>query len=595
MESLVKKLSRGLIPYILLAVLLILCYAVAAPHVKLTGSSGGSRMSQHGNSPGNDQAAQFPPSGGNAAPGGGPSGVPAGGTGGAPGGNSTGVQGTGSYSPGSGSASAGHGRGSSRTPGAGRNFSGNFGGGHPAATPYEGDALVRGVMAGAILFIVVVLGVSVFKHRLHAKTVLAAIIAAGIILRVGYMLYTPFYIRGHDIGTLSGNGHYAYMYTIFKTGALPATNSGQFYHPPLNYVLCALVAKVYSLMTHSSNIDTIFESVRLVPAFASCALLFVSFRLLAETGLNSTAKLVALALISFHPAFIILSASINNDMLMIFFFVISLLYTVRWYKRPSFKNAALAALSGGLSMMSKFSGGLIAVFAAAVFIAVFMHRFRQKGLARIAGQAGIYLAIFLPLGLWYSVRNLILFHQPIGYVLKVGGGSMEIGGRSLAARIFSIPFGKIFAPIYCNPFGDYNIPLYILKCSLFGEFSYTSGHSVAAIALIVLNVMLIAVSLAAMVCILIRGKKINPILRFGFPFLWFMTISSYIYFNIKYPVTCTMDFRYIVPTVIIGAVLTGTAVSLMKSHNSALYRVSFVSCSILTSLFCVVSAVFFML
>ena len=43
-------------------------------------------------------------------------------------------------------------------------------------------------------------------------------------------------------------------------------------------------------------------------------------------------------------------------------------------------------------------------------------------------------------------------------------------------------------------------------------------------------------------------------LRYGCAMFWLALMVSYVAFNIKYPDSCTMDFRYIVPTVICGAV-----------------------------------------
>ena len=35
---------------------------------------------------------------------------------------------------------------------------------------------------------------------------------------------------------------------------------------------------------------------------------------------------------------------------------------------------------------------------------------------------------------------------------------------------------------------------------------------------------------------------------------WLVLMGSYIHFNIQYPFGCTMDFRYVVPAALIGAV-----------------------------------------
>lgn len=69
--------------------------------------------------------------------------------------------------------------------------------------------------------------------------------------------------------------------------------------------------------------------------------------------------------------------------------------------------------------------------------------------------------------------------------------------------------------------------------------------------LILINLLLILLSLAAMVLVLIRHRTAQWTALSCF---WLVLMGSYIHFNIQYPFGCTMDFRYVVPTALIGAV-----------------------------------------
>ena len=67
------------------------------------------------------------------------------------------------------------------------------------------------------------------EQRLQKQytALVVAIIAMGIIMRIGHMLYTPYSLRGHDIG-LGANGHADYILTLMQ-GNLPDSNSYQYY------------------------------------------------------------------------------------------------------------------------------------------------------------------------------------------------------------------------------------------------------------------------------------------------------------------------------------------------------------------------------
>ena len=93
---------------------------------------------------------------------------------------------------------------------------------------------------------------------------------------------------------------------------------------------------------------------------------------------------------------------------------------------------------------------------------------------------------------------------------------------------------------------------------MFGEFSFEGRDTFAAI-LIVANLALILVSLAAMAYVALRARGADKFARLGLLWIWLTQMVSFILFNLKYPMGCTMDFRYIVPTVFTGAAFLGIA------------------------------------
>ena len=58
-------------------------------------------------------------------------------------------------------------------------------------------------------------------------TVLQMILALGILMRIGYMLYTPADVRGHDLGDISAksNGHAGYILHLLQGNCLPTMDT----------------------------------------------------------------------------------------------------------------------------------------------------------------------------------------------------------------------------------------------------------------------------------------------------------------------------------------------------------------------------------
>ena len=128
---------------------------------------------------------------------------------------------------------------------------------YASSTLYDGDTNVRLVMAALLSALAIAASALLAKRRLSAEKGLVLIVMAGVILRFGTMLYTPFYVHGHDVGSFDGYGHLAYVYHIFETGKLPESYLGQFYHPPFAHIADAVVVRLYALISGQTYLESI--------------------------------------------------------------------------------------------------------------------------------------------------------------------------------------------------------------------------------------------------------------------------------------------------------------------------------------------------
>ena len=90
---------------------------------------------------------------------------------------------------------------------------------------------------------------------------------------------------------------------------------------------------------------------------------------------------------------------------------------------------------------------------------------------------------------------------------------------------------------------------------MFGEFTLDINNALGWI-LLISNGVLIVISIIAMIAIIMKTKEKRELI-YGLFFIWLCQMISYISFNINFPHACTMDFRYIVITVIVGAIYIG--------------------------------------
>ena len=393
------------------------------------------------------------------------------------------------------------------------------------------------------------------KLRINYKDIVLIIMILGILIRAMYIIYTPITERQHDVYSINDQGHLGYIYTIYQTGKLPDTNSIQFYHPPLFHLIAAGWLKVNDIF--NVELDRSIEGIQIITAIFSSLMMLVSYRIVEKIEIKNIYKILIMAVMAFHPTFIILAGSINNDVLMILLSFYIILYLIKWNDDPNIKNTIILAIITGCAVMTKVSGAIMAVPIMYTFIKkIFeIHKTEKDKLLRLFGKFLLFGVISLPLGLWHPIRNLMLFNQKIGWVLLPADG-LYVGQYSFFERFLTISFKEMFGYTYCVIPGDHNIFSYIIKTSILGEFAYNNSIGIYVALFKIINLIIISTTA---ICIFILLKKIKKISNNSFVtkillITFFINIVSYYHFNIQYPYICTMDFRYIVPTIFTGIV-----------------------------------------
>ncbi len=460
----------------------------------------------------------------------------------------------------------------------------------------DSEMSIKAIMNLALASVACCAFVMAYQKKLTANNALLLIIIAGLIMRMGYMLYTPWTQRGHDMGSLDANGvgHGAYIVNNILQGHLPQTNEYQFYHPPFYYFVSAMVMKIAAMFKNITDYASLIKYAAAVSCSGACVTLVVIQKLLDALKIKRKHQIPAMAIASFFPNFILMGGRINNDAFATLFMISAVYFTVRWFYDTKTRDIIFLALSIGLGMMSKVSCGIVAIFTGPIMLYKLYISFKDKKTMSIIKQLVIFALICFPLALWYPIRNYMAFSQPLSYVLDLGPGySVYTGDVSAIKRFFSVPVFEIFKQLFMNVNEDYSIFMILSRTAVFGEFIYAGISKIIGISLYFANLIIVILSLSAMVLVCIKGKERDWFSRFSMAAIWAVTFVSYVIFNIKYPASCSADMRYL-PLAFVSGIFYISALYGQYEDNSSKIK-NFFLCGggCLVASFCILSMIMY--
>jgi len=424
------------------------------------------------------------------------------------------------------------------------------------------------------------------KGKLTFEILLFLIFLLGVVMQLNYMLITPFNYRQHDVFSHNNAGHQGYAWTIYTTGHLPTQVDAQghldyqFYHPPFNAFMqamfmhiCKPFMNLYNAITGSTyydttSMDSLFQTSEILSTFYMNVSIYFGIKIVYRLKVDHKFKVFGALFIALFPALIILAGQENNDPLCIMNCFIVMYFTFRWWENRSMFNAIMIGLFTGLAMFAKLSGALIAVPAIVAYIySIIEGIVKKEKFAHYFLQGAIIALLVLPLGLWFHIYAKIKFDQPFGFVFANLNNELYVGDHSFFARFINIfDFKDMTYSLWGNTFENYNLPNFLIKSALFGEYSFMCSESLGVLAL-AFNYLFTYSSIVLMVLYFIFSKKENLEVKIIAGVLVLSQLIAQLYFNIKMPYGCTMDFRYIVPIIIGFMVLDVLAIDFFIKKN----------------------------
>ena len=417
----------------------------------------------------------------------------------------------------------------------------------------------------AFLVICTVAVIAVFRKDLPGTAVFYTMIA-GVLIRLTYIAYTPVWCRQHDVIDFgAGEGHAAYMEYILSHKALPDFDPRSvwaFFQPPLHHIVSA--AWMWINIRLGVSEPHMHKNVQVLPFCYMCILMIFVYAICRELNMKRAGTFVTMLLVSAHPIYILMSGSINNDALSVMLTVIALYVAILWYMYPTTGKIVLLAITIGLAMSAKMSAALLAFPVGAMMlykIIIDTGRFKDK--AKIISyilELIPFAIVVVPLGLWWPVRNKMLFGMPMGYIPEVGE---DVAGVGMISRLFDVRTASPFLYMKSNGFAydEYNLILATLKSSLFGEGAFANISPVLTVAgwvLLILAVITVVVKIIAAIGIC-TSSEAGP--DTGIKVLLGVSVAAFIIGYVAFALgggnLSAMDMRYSAAVVSVAAVFAG--------------------------------------
>lgn len=413
-----------------------------------------------------------------------------------------------------------------------------------------------------MLAVFVILCIAFFGELTSNTAVCTMVIGA--FVKASYVLYTPVWERQHDVVDFgAGEGHAAYIEYILYNRSLPdfdPRSVWSFFQPPLHHFISA--AWMWINIRFKIAERRLYENVQILPLCYILIMTLIVYFICRELSLSEKATFVTMLIVSFHPIYILLSGSINNDALALVLSAFSIYMAIIWYKKPALWKLLLLAASIGLAMMAKLSSALVAPAIGVMILYKMITDIKAKKskITTCIGQLAAFAIVVFPLGLWWPVRNLIRWNMPINYIPEVGEQLTRTG---IFSRIFDLRTGSVYPAMIVNgdSYDEYNVILAMFKTSFFGECNYSSvSGKITPFAYItfIFGVILAITGVIATVYLCVKKEALKDM---GMKILlcgtFICLMGGYFVFALSYNNFSAQDFRYSALAIAIEAVFTG--------------------------------------
>lgn len=385
------------------------------------------------------------------------------------------------------------------------------------------------------------------------------ILLISFILKMFYAIKKIFCVTDHDLQVLEVNpfvigptGHLGYINYIIEHLSLPPVITEyndfppQFYHPPVFYVFGALVKGIAEKLGVPEIICyEILQQLNMVFAFLC---IYVLYKILNELKISAKMTMLLMLLVAFSPIYLTLGVEINNDCIMTLFCLLAVHRVIIWYKKRTLKDIVLTGLFLALGILSKTSAVLISPALGAVFACAFFEKGQNsESRKKLAGQYGAFLAVSVPLGLSWVIRNYVMYKVPFSYVPAVVGRQPQYTGDIPVIARLGLPSMKqltLWKLDIFHPEDQPSILGQIIQSQTFDEGLLLNPDPVTPMILLWSYWLLYLFAFYLLVRF-VADRKIKLPVKLLLGLLFAVPVASIYMFAFQYPALCSVSARYI--------------------------------------------------
>ncbi len=364
------------------------------------------------------------------------------------------------------------------------------------------------------------------------------LLLAGSIVRLQYMLTSPYWIRNHD-----ADAHLEYIQYLQTHLSIPLPNAGwEFWQPPLYYFFGALWMGIASLLKlqHGQAVIGLQYGALLLSIASLFLFAWIAWMALPEK-MRPVGMPVFAALLAFFPGLILQASQINNDTLSIALSIAAFGTLVYWWNqsKPALPLWLLLSFLIGLGLLTKSTAILILPVVFGSLLIRKQMSWKQKIL-----WGALSLLTVVAIAGWFTAYRII---QNTGQSLITGNAD---GLNSGLAIPNSVSMYTIFNPVavvqipYNSPWDDATRRQYFLeywyRSAFFGEFNFGDSLKMLSSWILVWSYAICALMFFGMWKMLrTRLYSFTPF----FLFFFFLLIGAMLN-RFTYPFTPSQDFRY---------------------------------------------------
>ncbi len=449
------------------------------------------------------------------------------------------------------------------------------------------------------------------------KLIPALIMLASAAIRAYYVSYISVYVNQHDGGAPYHEGQLGYITWYLANGRLPdfdVSKVDQFWHPPLHYAVSAgflrLVWNIFPAMEGN------FEPLQILPFIYVTLTIYIIWKILklfAGEGENEQKEpwlYFVLAFVAFQPGLVIRSASINNDALILMMTILTFYLALLWHDEGKWWQIFAIAFSMGLALMTKKSAALLAVPLAILGLGRLYEQVKREDWQQVRTlliQAVVFLSIAAPIGLWWYLRNLIVYGVPLNFFWNIEKGweyDEYLGNIPMAQRLFtfdirSFAYTNTYLQYKTTGLQDFNPMVALLKTAVSDVWSWSyvdGGIKQLSYMMLIARTTLVVIGAISIPSFALESRGIinkglhEGLRRWAIIAFFIAQIVSYHVFCFDYPYVWTMDYRYIEAIIMCDGVFLAAGIARWNKCKRIV-----VALEVVISFFCVLAFGFFVL